>query len=192
MVVKSYSKINLSLTVNSKQKKGLHEIQSFYCLINLFDEIEIIKTNIKDKVIFKGPFKKLVKNDNNTVLSLLKKLRKLKLISNYYSIIIKKKIPVFGGLGGGTSNAAFVLRFLLKNKVNDKLLNKLGSIIGSDFKLFFKKQGFVKNLKTIIKLKKNHKFHFVLIKPKFKCSTKEIYSKVKSFSQKKTSKYKYV
>ena len=52
MVVKSYSKINLSLTVNSK-KKRLHEIQSFYCLINLFDEIEIIKTNVKDKIIFK-------------------------------------------------------------------------------------------------------------------------------------------
>ena len=184
MVVKSYSKINLSLTVNSK-KKGLHEIQSFYCLINLFDEIEIIKTNTKDKIIFKGPFKKLVKNDNNTVLSLLKKLRKLKLISNYYSIIIKKKIPVFGGLGGGTSNAAFVLRFLLKNKVSEKLLHELGSIIGSDFKLFFKNQGFVKNQKTIIELKKNHKFHFVLVKPKFKCSTKEIYSKVKSFSKKK-------
>ena len=62
-----------------------------------------------------------MKNDNNTVLSLLKKLRKLKLISNYYSIIIKKKIPVFGGLGGGTSNAAFVLRFLLKNKVSEKI-----------------------------------------------------------------------
>ena len=154
MVVKSYSKINLSLTVNSK-KKRLHEIQSFYCLINLFDEIEIIKTNIKDKIIFKGPFRKLVKNDNNTVLSLLKKLRKLKLISNYYSIIIKKKIPVFGGLGGGTSNAAFVLRFLLKNKVSEKLLHELGNIIGSDFKLFFKNQGFVKNLKTIIELKKN-------------------------------------
>ena len=184
MVVKSYSKINLSLTVNSK-KKGLHEIQSFYCLINLFDEIEIIKTNIKDKIIFKGPFRKLVKNDNNTVLSLLKKLRKLKLISNYYSIIIKKKIPVFGGLGGGTSNAAFVLRFLLKNKVSEKLLHELGNIIGSDFKLFFKNQGFVKSLKTIIELKKNHKFHFVLVKPKFKCSTKEIYSKVKSFSKKK-------
>ena len=41
MVLKSYSKINLSLSVNSRLKSGLHEIQSYYCLINLSDKIEI-------------------------------------------------------------------------------------------------------------------------------------------------------
>ena len=34
MIIKSYSKINLSLKVNSKSRSGLHEIQSLYCLIN--------------------------------------------------------------------------------------------------------------------------------------------------------------
>ena len=49
MVLNSYSKINLSLNVNSKLKSGLHEIQSYYCLINLSDKIKIIK--IKKKKI---------------------------------------------------------------------------------------------------------------------------------------------
>ena len=61
MVFKSYSKINLTLKVNSKKKNGFHEIQSFYCLINLFDKIKIKKKKKKDKIIFKGPFAKLVK-----------------------------------------------------------------------------------------------------------------------------------
>ena len=189
MVIKSYAKINLTLIVNSKNREGLHEIQSFYTLTNLFDEIKIIKTNNNDKIIFKGPFKKLVKNKNNTVRNLLKILRKLNLISNYYNIIIKKKIPVYGGLGGGTSNAAFILRYLIKGKIRENLFNKLESKIGSDFKLFFKKQGFVKSLKTIIELKEKHKFYFVLIQPKFKCSTKKVYSKVKSFSSKENIKF---
>ena len=47
MVLKSYSKVNLTLKVNSKLLKGLHEIQSLYCLINLFDKIEINKTKKK-------------------------------------------------------------------------------------------------------------------------------------------------
>ena len=53
--------------------------------------------------------------------------------------------------------------------------------IGSDLRLFFKKQGFLRNLKTIIKIKKKQRLYFLLIKPKIRCSTKEIYSKVKNY-----------
>jgi len=185
MIIKSYSKLNLTLKVNFRSRDGLHEIQSLYCLIDLFDTIKInkIKKN-KDKIIFKGPFAKLVKDENNSVFIVLKKLRELNLISNFYSIEIKKNIPVFGGLGGGTSNAAFIFKYLIKNKINNILLNKFGRTIGSDFKLFFKHQGFVKNLKTITQLKKKQKLFFVLIQPPVKCSTKKIYSSAKKFSKK--------
>ena len=138
MVLNSYSKINLSLSVNSKLKNGLHEIQSYFCLINLRDKIEISKTKKKkDKIIFKGPFAKYIKISNNSISNLLKLLRKLSLISSYYSVVVIKNIPVFGGLGGGTSNAAFLLKFLLKNKINHSLLSKVEKIIGSDLRLFF-------------------------------------------------------
>ncbi len=183
MLIKSYSKINLTLKVNSKSRNGLHEIQSLYCWINLFDKIKIIKNKNKDKISFKGSFSKLVKKKDNSVYNLLKKLRQLKLISNFYSITITKNIPIFSGLGGGTGNAAFILKYLLKNKINNNLLNKLERIIGSDLRLFFKKQGFLKDLKSIVEFKKKVIFYFVLIQPKIKCSTKTIYSKVKKFSK---------
>ena len=111
MVIKSYSKINLTLKVNPKNRNGLHEIQSFYCLIDLFDKITInkIKRN-KDQISFRGAHAKLINKNNNSVYNLLKKLRKLKLISSFYSIKVTKNIPVFSGLGGGTSNAAFILK----------------------------------------------------------------------------------
>jgi len=35
MVFNSYAKINLTLKVNFRNKNNLHEIQSYYCLINL-------------------------------------------------------------------------------------------------------------------------------------------------------------
>ena len=42
MILKSFSKINLSLNINGKFKKnGLHKIQSYFCLIDIFDEIKI-------------------------------------------------------------------------------------------------------------------------------------------------------
>ena len=45
MILKSFSKINLSLTVNKrlKNKNKLHNIQSYFCLIDLFDKIRIKK-----------------------------------------------------------------------------------------------------------------------------------------------------
>jgi 4-diphosphocytidyl-2-C-methyl-D-erythritol kinase len=95
-----------------------------------------------------------------------------------------KNIPVFGGLGGGTSNAAFILNYLLKNKISSSILNKFINIIGSDLILFFKKQGFLRNLRTVIELKKRQKFYFVLTQPKIKCSTKEIYLNLNKFSKK--------
>ena len=155
MILKSHAKINLALTVNSKSNNNLHEIQSFFCLIDLFDKIKIvtIKGN-KDRIYFKGPFARLIKKEDNTINYLLKKLRNLNLISDYYSVTVTKNIPVFGGLGGGTSNAAFLLKFLLKNKVDPNLLFQLEKEIGSDLILFFRKQGFLKNLKTIIEFKK--------------------------------------
>ena len=187
MFIKSYSKINLTLKTNFKTRNGLHEIQTFYCWINLFDKINIKKNNnFKDKIIFNGPYAKLIKKNNNSVFKTLKKLRELKLISNYYSVIVTKNIPVFSGLGGGTSNAAFILKYLLKNKINKKLLNEFETLIGSDFKLFFKKQGFLKNLRSITHLKNPQRFYFTLIQPKIMCSTKEIYSKVKRISKKES------
>ena len=37
-------------------------------------------------------------------------MRKYKLISDFYSVNIYKNIPVFAGLGGGTSNAATIFK----------------------------------------------------------------------------------
>ena len=185
MVLNSYSKINLSLSVNSKQKNGLHDIQSYFCLISLKDKIKIkkIKGN-KDKVIFKGIFAKLIKNKDNSIKSLLNILRKLKLITSYYSITVEKKIPVFAGLGGGTSNAATVMKFLLRDKPNSKNFNLIEKKIGTDLKLFFYKKGFLKSLESIIDLKIKPKFYFVLINPPIRCSTREIYSEIKKYSKK--------
>ena len=167
MVLKSYSKVNLSLRVNDKLKSGLHEIQSYYCLVNLSDKIQISKTNKKkDKIVFKGQFVKHIKKTDNSIINILKFLRKLKLISSYYSLIVTKNIPVFSGLGGGTSNAAFILKFFLKDKINKVILNKTEKLIGSDLRLFLYKQGYLENLKKIKALKKRQKLFFLLSSPK--------------------------
>ena len=193
MLIKSYAKINLSLTIIKKiRKKRLHDIQSQFCLINLFDTISI-KTNKKnvDKISFNGPHSKYVKKSNNSIQKILKIMRNFKLISNYYSIKIYKQIPVFSGLGGGSSNAASLLKFLSKRKIEDKIFNKIINLAGSDLRLFFYNQGVLQNLEKVVKFKKKYNLFFLVVYPNIKCSTKEVYSKVKKYNKKKVLKQNY-
>ena len=185
MVLKSFSKINLSLIVGRKQKNKLHNIQSHYCLINLFDEIKIKKIKgSKDIIKFYGKFSEHVNRSNNSISNTLKILRKKKIISNFYSIIVKKNIPIFAGLGGGTSNAVFLTKYLTQNKIKREIIDILEKKIGSDFRLFFHKQGFMKSLNKMKNFKKKYKLHFVLVYPNIRCSTKLIYSQVNRYSSK--------
>ncbi len=191
MILKSYSKINLSLSVNKKLKqKKLHDIQSFFCLINLFDRIEIKKIKGKKDIIrFKGKFAKFINKKDNSIKDVLSILRQRNLIVGFYSILIFKRIPVFAGLGGGTSNAACLIKYLIGKKINEDLLKILSNKIGSDLKLFFYKQGFLKNLTSIKKFHKSYNLYFLLVYPNIRSSTSKIYSKVKKLTLK--SHYNY-
>ena len=66
MVLKSYSKINLSLRVNNRLKSGLHEIQAYYCLVNLSDKINIRKVK-KKKIKFFLRAHSLSTKNNQTI-----------------------------------------------------------------------------------------------------------------------------
>ena len=184
MVLNSHAKINLSLTVNRKLIKGLHNIQSFFCIINLFDQISLkkLKNKKRDQIHFSGPFSKYVNNSKNTVKKVLEIMRKKKLINHYYSVKVYKKIPVFSGLGGGTSNAASVFKSLIRKKVEKKIFNEIVNYVGSDFRLFFYNLAFLKDLNKVVKLNKKYKLYFLIVFPNIKNSTKEVYSRLKRFS----------
>ena len=148
-VLKSFAKVNLTLSVTKKLENGFHDIQSIYCLINLFDKISIkkIKKKRRDKIIFYGPFSRHVGRRNNSISRGLQLLRKYKIISSYYLIKINKKIPVFAGFGGGSSNVATVLKYLIKKKIKKKILDKIYDQLDTDLRLFFT----IKATKKILK-----------------------------------------
>ena len=186
MILKSYSKINLSLSINRKLKiNRLHEIQSYFCQINLCDNIKIKKIkDRKDKIRFKGKFSKYIKKNSNSIIDVLNVLREKNFISSHYSVLINKKIPVFGGMGGGSSNAICLGKHFTRNRINKNLLSILSKKIGTDVRLFLYRQGFLKNLKTIHNFHRRHSLHFLLIYPNIRCSTRYIYSKVRKFNSK--------
>jgi 4-diphosphocytidyl-2-C-methyl-D-erythritol kinase len=191
-MIKSYCKINLSLRVLKKLKSGLHDIQSHVLLLNLYDVIKVkeIKEN-SDVIVFTGKFKKFINKKKNSISVAIKLLRENNLIdlNKHYKILVKKNIPIFAGLGGGTSNAAFIIKYFIKKKFNTQIIKKFEPKVGSDLGLFINKQTYLKKLNSFIKYKMHLDYHFVLVYPGIKCATHQIYSSVKKYQ--KPSKIKF-
>ena len=193
--IKSHAKINLSLNVLGRLKSKMHKIESLILFLYLNDEILIKKINSKKhKVEFLGKFSKKI-SKNNTITNLLNILdNKKKLRNQKYSIKVKKNIPQKSGLGGGSINAASILKYFLKKqklKLNSKEILQISSKIGSDVILgMYQKNSIIyKNTKFNI-IKKNFNLFTLLVKPSFGCSTKEIYKDVKNFSKSNLKKIK--
>ena len=185
--IKSYAKINLALNVTGKKTK-LHKIESIISFIGLHDLIHLKLISQKNhKVSFKGRYSKNI-NKINTVTSLLKLLDEKQLLNNKkFEIKIIKKIPQKAGMGGGSMNAASLINFFIDKKIlklNKNELAKLTNQIGSDVILGIKPSNTILSSNgKIKKYKININLYTLVVKPIFGCSTKYIYSKVKSFSK---------
>ncbi len=190
--IKSYAKLNLALHVIGKTS-FLHRIETAVAFISLHDEIFVkeIRSN-KHNILFSGKFSRNI-SKNNTISELLKILEKKKLLKDKkFKIKIIKKIPNKAGLGGGSMNAASILKYFVKKgviKTSKKELISISKSIGSDVVLGLDLKNSILNGRNEIKRFKNCKrFYTLIIKPTFGCSTKEIYSKVKKFNNSRFDK----
>lgn len=183
--IKSFAKINLALNVIGKSS-SLHKIESIVSFLDLHDQILIKEIKKKNhNITFVGSFKKDIQK-NNTISKLFKILEKEKILQNSkFKIIVKKNIPSKAGLGGGSMNAACVLKFLIKKGFinisrNDAL--KVAGLIGSDVILgMYSKNLVLKSNKKIKEFSIKNSFHTLIVKPNFGCSTEKIYSNIKKF-----------
>ena len=192
-MIKSYAKINLSLSVIKKLRLNLHNIESLITFIDLHDKIYIKEIFGKNhKIKFFEKFAKKIPREN-TIFNLLKELDKKKLLNKKYKINIHKKIPLESGMGGGSMNAASILKYLLDKKkinINSKKLKSLTKKIGSDVIVGMYNKPIIFSKDEVIRLKKKINLYLVILKPNFGCSTKKIYSKVKKYSKSNLNRLK--
>jgi 4-diphosphocytidyl-2-C-methyl-D-erythritol kinase len=120
-------KLNLFLHVLGKRADGYHELQTVFRLIDRADRVGIAPR--KDgKIVFDGPFGE----DNLCV-------RAAKLLGKGCELALEKNLPIGGGLGGGSSDAATVLLVLneiWKLGLSRDALQALGARLGADVPFF--------------------------------------------------------
>jgi len=132
------AKINLALEVTGRRRDGFHEIDTVMTTVNLFDNISI-KPSEKFSVNFTGPYSQGIDPSNDLAGRAAIELAKIAGCEPNVAITIEKQIPSSAGLGGGSSDAAAVLRGLnrfwnLNQELKD--LEKIASKIGSDVSFF--------------------------------------------------------
>ena len=190
--IRSYAKINVALNILGK-KSSLHKIESIIFFISLHDTISIKESKLKmHDISFIGKFSKNIRK-NNTISKLLEVLDNKKLLKNKkFQIKINKKIPNKAGLGGGSMNAANILKYFIKKKIvsiNKKEILKICNLVGSDVMIGLNSTNTILNSLNNTKSFKNcKKFYTLIVKPNFGCSTRHIYSNVKKFNKAKFSR----
>lgn len=132
------AKINLGLRILRKREDGFHDIETIFYPIGLSDALEVVPSE-NGETIFTATGIKL---DGNPAENLV--LRAWRLIQQNYSlpgikIHLHKVIPAGAGLGGGSSDAAFLLKLarrVFAVKVCGNELQQMAAGIGSDCSFF--------------------------------------------------------
>ena len=134
----SPAKINLFLHVCAQLENGYHELQTLFQLLDYCDEIGT-QVNLSGEIALADNIEG-VKFEDNLIVKAAMKLLPYRSNSDYgVRLFMRKRIPMGGGLGGGSSNAAtvlVVLNYLWKCKLSSQQLQNIALDLGADVPVF--------------------------------------------------------
>jgi 4-diphosphocytidyl-2-C-methyl-D-erythritol kinase len=175
------AKINLGLRVVSKRPDGYHNIETVFYPVPLCDALEMIPSETNETTFTQTGILVDGNPGDNLVMKALRLLEKdfdLPEIAVY----LRKQIPFGAGLGGGSADAAFMLKLL-----NDfaglglsvEQLEKYASRLGADCPFFIRNSPVfaegIGDVFTPVEISLRG-YYLVLVKPDIHVSTKEAYA----------------
>jgi 4-diphosphocytidyl-2-C-methyl-D-erythritol kinase len=181
------AKINLALHVLGRRSDGYHELDSVVAFADISDELTISISN-QLSLSCNGQFGAEVPNDGENIilkawhhLDNLFKAKELALPKVH--VALTKNLPVASGIGGGSADAAAMLRGLLRlthQKLSTAEITALAKNLGADVPVCFHEaacqmQGIGEIITTLtIELPRA----IVLVNPLAECSTASVFTKL--------------
>ena len=181
MRVEANAKINVYLKVLGKNENGYHNLDSLMIPINLSDLLYIKESNIDEIIGMDIPL------ENNLIYKAIELVRKTYNIEKKVSVMIEKNIPSFAGLGGGSSDAAAIIKALngmWSLKLSEKEMCDLAEQLGSDVPFFiYNKPAIISGRGEKIEIVDVPNIKGILIFSDNKFSTKEVFANMKKYSK---------
>ncbi len=133
----SPAKLNLFLHIIEQRSDGYHNLQTVFQFLNYGDTLHITPTNTSDiRLLTEFPS---VPEESNLIVKAAKLLQVHTKTHQGADILVDKILPMGGGLGGGSSNAAttlLALNALWKTQVSLTTLADIGLTLGADVPIF--------------------------------------------------------
>ncbi|HVA98861.1 MAG TPA: 4-(cytidine 5'-diphospho)-2-C-methyl-D-erythritol kinase [Bacteroidia bacterium] len=185
MIVFPNAKINIGLNIIEKRSDGFHNIESIFYPIGLCDILEVVKNNLpsgESKINFSSSGILIPGNtQENLCVKAFYLLDKIYTLSSV-NVHLHKIIPIGAGLGGGSSDAVFLMKALnelFDLKISEKEMQQFATQLGSDCSFFVKNEPVFAEQKgevhTDISLDLSN-FYCVLVYPKIHINTAFAYS----------------
>ncbi|NNN43196.1 MULTISPECIES: 4-(cytidine 5'-diphospho)-2-C-methyl-D-erythritol kinase [Vibrio] len=174
----SPAKLNLFLYINGQRPDGYHELQTLFQFLDYGDQLTITPTS--DGIIQLTPQLAGVTEQDNLIWRAATALQRQTGCSQGARIQLTKRLPMGGGIGGGSSNAATVLvalNYIWNTGLTDIQLANIGLTLGADVPVFIHgaaafAQGVGEQLHPITLDEK----WFLVIRPKVSIATKDIFT----------------
>ncbi len=189
----SPAKINLFLHITGRRADGYHLLQSVFCPVTLGDDVTLhiqappSSSKAAVPVIQRlGDLRHIDPLKDLTVKACLAfyeawgENKTADIEVPQITIDVKKRTPEQAGLGGGSSNAATVLKLLQdhhKRPLSDQVLHSIALKLGADVPFFLQNQcAFVEGIGETITPIHGLEGHFLVYKPPIACPTPEIFN----------------
>lgn len=178
----AYGKINLGLDVLGKRDDGYHDLDMVMQSVDLCDKITITK-NDSDEITVKSNTGKIPNDESNLAYKAAKLIIDEFKINKGVEIEIEKNIPISGGMAGGSTDCAAVLKGmnkLFKLKLSEEELMERGVKLGADvpFCIMGKTARAEGIGEVLTPIPNKLKGYIVLAKPPISVSTGFVYGRI--------------
>lgn len=191
------AKVNLSLNVTGRRSNGYHELVSVVGFTAFGDTLSLHPVQLnaaedtKTDLQITGPFAAdLQEAGGDTLIAAAYSALAMHLPLDMFRFHLEKHIPLGGGLGGGSADAAACLRMLIETSqasISPEELAKIAASIGADVPVCLVPgwQLMTGTGTSLVRLTPpaHRTLHCVLANPGIAVSTKDVFARLMSFSQ---------
>ena len=174
----SPAKLNLFLHIVGQRENGYHELESIFQFLDFGDTLAIHPTT-NSEISLLTPIPG-VRNKDNLIVKAAELLQKASGTKMGAEIKLTKRLPMGGGIGGGSSNAATILlalNRLWKVDLSDHELAKIGLSLGADVPIFVKGHAaFAQGVGEILTPVTPKEYWYLVSKPDCSISTVSVFT----------------